>query len=62
MDLPSNSANKAKKVFSVKVCPVCEDWQLQGSELATMKEIEAWYLEHLYECFGFPVETRVEAA
>ena len=49
---------RKSKIFSVKVCPVCEDWQIQGGDLITKQELEEFYLEHLYECFGVPEEMR----
>ena len=49
---------KATKPYSIRVCPVCDDWQLQGADMLLKAEIEQIILEHLYECFGVPVELR----
>lgn len=52
--------DKPSKIFAVKVCPVCENWQIQGGDMITKQELEQIYLEHLYECFGIPVELMVK--
>jgi hypothetical protein len=42
--------------FAIQTCPVCKNWTLQGSELATNEELNQIVREHLMECFGVPEE------